>query len=135
MTILDLNQASTSQFMNPRSVWSERITQATDFFAIGHIEDLMHGNQYAEKNTFPVYVSFVLTLSEAEGIIKGTSLRWKKCYAPTLDDAMNCIHDRNSSVLSYLESYAKECGCEFRQSGNGIAIDHYVQQYQQKQAA
>lgn len=107
----------------------ERISEATDFFAVGHVEDLTRGNTHAEKNTFNNHVSFVLTHAEAVALTTGNSLSWTRCYAPSLEAAMKAVRERNDATLKYLENFAKEAGCEFKRLGNGIVVDHYVQNY------
>lgn len=129
MAVLDLKQVTTTQFINARLVIGERVCEATDFFAVGHFEDLTRGNIYAEKNTFNNHVSFVLTHAEAVALTTGNSLSWTRCYAPSLEAAMKAIRERNDATLKYLENFAKEAGCEFKPLGNGIVVDHYVQNY------
>ena len=131
MANLDLEQVTTTRFMNPRLVMGERISEATNFFAVGDLMDLLRGNAYSEKNTFNNHVSFVLTHAEAVALTTGNSLTWTHCYATSPEAAMKAVCERNDAVLKYLENFAKDAGCVFNRLGNGIVVDHYVQNYPQ----
>ena len=49
----------------------------------------------------------------------------------TEEAAMKAVCERNDAVLKYLENFAKDAGCVFNRLGNGIVVDHYVQNYPQ----
>lgn len=98
---------------------------------MGHIEDIIRGDRHTQDNTFGIHVSFDLTLLEAEAYTKGKAISCTRCYLPNLKDTLKAISECNDKVLKYLESFAKECGCDFKPYGNGLAIDHYVKHYPQ----
>lgn len=136
MAILDLNQVSTAQFMNARCVWGEYTAAPTEFFAVGQIDDLIHGNRYSKENKFNNHVSFVLTLAEAEALTKNRhGESWTRCYAPTLKDALDCIRERNDALLVYFKEFSASFNCEFQKGSLSPALGHYVDHYPQKLAA
>lgn len=132
----DLTQMETQDFMNARTICGERVPQATKFYAIGHVHDIMYGIPTYKQNTFGASVGFVATFAEVEALIKNTVLSYTTCYAPSHEKALEIICERNEASFNHLKAFVAECGSTFtRGDNNGIVLDHYVKHYPQPTAA
>jgi hypothetical protein len=132
----DLNQLETEIFKNLRTICGEKVVQATKFYAVGHLHDLMGGIPNYEKNTFKAGVDFVATFAEVEALTKNTVLSYTTCFAPSPEKALAIICERNEASINRIKSFVEECGSVFtRGKNNGIVLDHYVEHYPQPTAA